>query len=163
PFKILLTVSLILGFMCIGLMSCTSEYFKAISFIALHMNPNIRDTVNSILKGIENVKLIEPLSYPYLIWLMNKSYFVLTDSGGIQEEAPTLGKPVLVMRKVTERQEGVEAGTAKLVGSDFDNIVKECKLLLDNQIHYENMANAINPYGDGTTSLQILNFMKDNN
>lgn len=129
----------------------------------MHLNPNIRNTINKILKGIDNVKLIEPLSYPYLIWLMNKAYFVLTDSGGIQEEAPTLGKPVLVMRDVTERQEGIEAGTAKLVGSDFANIIKECKLLLDSKIHYDNMANAINPYGDGTTSLQVLNFMKDYN
>ena len=80
------------------------------------------------LTGVDNVKLIEPLAYPFLIWLMNKTYFVLTDSGGIQEEAPSLGKPVLVMRDVTERQEGVEAGTAKLVGTDYDVIMKEAKI-----------------------------------
>ncbi|MEQ8244423.1 UDP-N-acetylglucosamine 2-epimerase (non-hydrolyzing) [Fulvivirga sp.] len=149
--------------MCKAMKEIALKYSDVQLIYPMHMNPNIRDTVNSILKGIENVKLIEPLSYPYLIWLMSKSYFVLTDSGGIQEEAPTLGKPVLVMREVTERQEGVEAGTAKLVGSNFDNIVKECKRLLDNETYYQSMANAINPYGDGTTSLQILKLMKDNN
>jgi UDP-N-acetylglucosamine 2-epimerase (non-hydrolysing) len=91
---------------------------------------------------------------------MNKSFFVLTDSGGIQEEAPSLGKPVLVMRDVTERQEGVEAGTAKLVGTDYDVIMKEAKLLLDDETHYKNMANAVNPYGDGTTSQKVLNILK---
>lgn len=149
--------------MCKAMKEIALKYSDVQLIYPMHMNPNIRDTVNSILKGIENIKLIEPLSYPYLIWLMNKSYFVLTDSGGIQEEAPSLGKPVLVMREVTERPEGIDAGTAKLVGSDFDNIVRECKLLLDSKIHYDNMANAVNPYGDGTTSRQVLNLMKDYN
>ena len=126
----------------------------------VHLNPNVRNTVNEILTGVDNVKLIEPLAYPYLIWLMNKSFFVLTDSGGIQEEAPSLGKPVLVMRDVTERQEGVEAGTAKLVGTDYDVIMKEAKLLLDDENNYKNMANAVNPYGDGTTSQKVLTILK---
>ncbi|MTI39308.1 non-hydrolyzing UDP-N-acetylglucosamine 2-epimerase [Fulvivirga lutimaris] len=148
--------------MCRAMKEIAVNYPDVELVYPMHLNPNIRVTVNEILNGIDNVKLIEPLSYPYLIWLMNKSYFVLTDSGGIQEEAPSLGKPVLVMREVTERQEGIEAGTAKLVGSDFEKIVGESKLLLDNEAYYQSMANAINPYGDGTTSLQILNFLKDN-
>ncbi|UII24330.1 UDP-N-acetylglucosamine 2-epimerase (non-hydrolyzing) [Fulvivirga ligni] len=122
----------------------------------VHLNPNVRSTVGEILNGIDNVHLIEPLSYPYLIWLMNKSYFVLTDSGGIQEEAPSLGKPVLVMRDVTERQEGIDAGTALLVGTERSKIVAEANKLLKNKDHYKKMANAVNPYGDGTTSQQIV-------
>lgn len=143
---------------------------KAIAYLAdnndieivypMHMNPNVRNPVMEHLSGKKNVHLIEPLDYPYLIWLMEKSFFVLTDSGGIQEEAPALGKPVLVMRDVTERQEGVEAGTAKLVGTDFDVIVGEASKLLNNAYEYSRMANAVNPYGDGTTSSQIVEIMK---
>lgn len=147
--------------MCEAMKNIALNYDNVELVYPVHLNPNVRETVNKILKGIDNIKLIDPLSYPYLIWLMNKSYFVLTDSGGIQEEAPALGKPVLVMREVTERQEGVEAGTAKLVGSNYDKIVNESKKLLDNKIHYKNMANAVNPYGDGTTSQQVLNYLKE--
>ncbi len=128
----------------------------------VHLNPNVREPVNRILKGINNIHLIEPLEYPYLIWLMNKSYIVLTDSGGIQEEAPSLGKPVLVMREVTERIEGIEAGTAKLVGTDKEKIVKEATKLLDNEEEYEKMAKAVNPYGDGKASERIENIIKYN-
>ena len=103
-----------------------------------------------------NLFFIEPLDYPYLLWIMEKSFLVLTDSGGIQEEAPALGKPVLVMRDVTERQEGVEAGTAKLVGTDFNVIVSSVNDLLDNPLEYKKMSNAINPYGNGTTSKKIM-------
>jgi UDP-N-acetylglucosamine 2-epimerase (non-hydrolysing) len=121
----------------------------------VHLNPNVREPVNRILGGLKNVHLIEPLGYPYLIWLMSKCYLVLTDSGGIQEEAPALGKPVLVMREVTERMEGVQAGTARLVGTSRDVIVAcTTKLLLDTA-EYEEMAKAINPYGDGKTSERI--------
>ncbi len=122
----------------------------------VHLNPNVRGIVNQELSNTANIHLIEPLDYPALIWLMEKSYFVLTDSGGIQEEAPTLGKPVLVMREVTERQEGVEAGTAKLVGTNKEVILKEAFELLDNSKAYDKMAKAVNPYGDGTTSKQVL-------
>lgn len=142
---------------------------KAIAYIAdkndieivypMHMNPNVRIPVMKFLSGRKNVHLIEPLDYPYLIWLMEKCFFVLTDSGGIQEEAPALGKPVLVMRNVTERQEGVEAGTAKLVGTNFDIIVDEVTKLLNIPEEYSKMANAVNPYGDGTTSKQIVNIL----
>jgi UDP-N-acetylglucosamine 2-epimerase (non-hydrolysing) len=129
----------------------------------VHLNPNVRGIVNQELADVKNIHLIEPLNYPSLIWLMNKSYFVLTDSGGIQEEAPTLGKPVLVMRDVTERQEGVEAGTAKLVGTDMNVIIREATELLENQESYDAMAKSVNPYGDGTTSKQVLDIIKKNN
>lgn len=127
----------------------------------MHMNPNVRQPVMKYLSNKKNVHLIEPLDYPYLIWLMEKCFFVLTDSGGIQEEAPALGKPVLVMRDVTERQEGVEAGTAKLVGTDFDVIIREASKLLNDKTEYSKMANAVNPYGDGTTSKQIVKIIKE--
>ncbi len=126
----------------------------------VHLNPNVRGIVNQELSDTTNIHLIEPLDYPALIWLMEKSYFVLTDSGGIQEEAPTLGKPVLVMRDVTERQEGIEEGTAKLVGTNKEVILKEAFELLDNPKAYEAMAKAVNPYGDGTTSKQVLEIIK---
>lgn len=126
----------------------------------LHFNPNVRKPVNELLSGLDNVHLIEPLSYQYLIWIMNKSFFVLTDSGGIQEEAPSLGKPVLVMRDVTERMEGVAAGTAKLVGSSEKKIVEEMTNLLTNPKEYQKMSTATNPYGDGKASERILTIIK---
>ncbi|EJF10559.1 UDP-N-acetylglucosamine 2-epimerase [Pontibacter sp. BAB1700] len=125
----------------------------------VHMNPSVQATVGSILKGIRNVHLIEPLDYPYLIWLMNNSHLVLTDSGGIQEEAPSLGKPVLVMRDVTERTEGIDAGTAKLVGTDLDTIVRETTRLMTDNHYYSSMAQAVNPYGDGQTSKKIAELL----
>jgi UDP-N-acetylglucosamine 2-epimerase (non-hydrolysing) len=127
----------------------------------VHFNPNVRKPVNEILSDLENVHLLEPLSYQYLIWIMNKSYLVLTDSGGIQEEAPSLGKPVLVMRDVTERTEGIEAGTAKLVGSNTATIVESITTLLLNPAEYQKMSKAANPYGDGKTSERILKIVKE--
>ncbi len=127
----------------------------------VHLNPNVREPVNRILKNVERVHLVSPLDYPYLIWLMSKSYMVLTDSGGIQEEAPSLGKPVLVMRDVTERQEGVEAGTAILVGTDKNKIVNTANLLLNENDEYIKMANAVNPYGDGETSKNIVKIFRE--
>lgn len=121
----------------------------------VHLNPNVQEPVKRILAGVKNVYLIPPLDYPYMIWLMSKAYLVLTDSGGIQEEAPALGKPVLVMRDVTERQEGVDAGTARLVGTDYQKIVDGASILLRDGAEYAKMATAINPYGDGTTSSKI--------
>ena len=127
----------------------------------VHFNPNVREVVNRKLAGIEGIFLIEPLDYPRLIWLMEKSTIILTDSGGIQEEAPALGKPVLVMRDVTERIEGIDAGTAKLVGTDKDVIVTNLQALLSNTDGiYDKMAKAVNPYGDGTTSKQIIDILK---
>jgi UDP-N-acetylglucosamine 2-epimerase (non-hydrolysing) len=139
-----------------------AKKYQYIQFVyPMHFNPNVRDPINRILKNIENIFLIEPLDYPYLIWLMEKSYFVLTDSGGIQEEAPALGKPVLVMRDVTERQEGIEAGTAKLVGTRFESLVSSMQELLENNAAYAQMATAVNPYGDGATSKKIVDIVKE--
>ena len=127
----------------------------------VHLNPNVRKPVNEILKGHPRIHLIEPLDYPYLIWLMSKSYLVLTDSGGIQEEAPSLGKPVLVMRDVTERIEGINAGTAKLVGTDVEMIFFNTVKLIEDSEEYNRMARAVNPYGDGNTSLKIIQLFKE--
>ncbi|GHT82401.1 UDP-N-acetyl glucosamine 2-epimerase [Spirochaetia bacterium] len=140
---------------CMAIKYIANDYNNVQFVYPIHFNPNVREPVNRILKGIDNIFIIEPLDYPYLIWLMEKSYLVLTDSGGIQEEAPALGKPVLVMRNVTERQEGIDAGTAKLVGTQCDTIISSIKDLLDNDEIYFNMANAVNPYGDGNTSKKI--------
>ncbi len=121
----------------------------------VHLNPNVRRPVYEILSGIANIHLIEPLDYPDFVYMMDKSYLILTDSGGVQEEAPSLGKPVLVMRDVTERTEGIEEGTARLVGTNTERIIGETLLLLDSEEEYKKMANAINPYGDGTASQRI--------
>ncbi|MDR2135904.1 MAG: UDP-N-acetylglucosamine 2-epimerase (non-hydrolyzing), partial [Treponema sp.] len=141
--------------------ACIANEYKDIQFVyPMHFNPNVREPVNRILAGLENIFLLEPLDYPCLIWLMEKCYFVLTDSGGIQEEAPALGKPVLVMRDVTERQEGVDAGTAMLVGTKTEALVSAMIELLENNDIYSMMANTVNPYGDGTTSKQIVNILR---
>lgn len=122
----------------------------------MHLNPNVREPVNRILNGINNIYLIEPQQYLPFIYLMDRSDIILTDSGGIQEEAPSLGKPVLVMRDTTERPEAVAAGTVKLVGTDTDVICSELNELLNNCEVYQTMSVAHNPYGDGHTSKQIL-------
>lgn len=138
-----------------------SKQFKDIEIIyPVHLNPNVAKPVYKILSGISNIKLITPLSYQKLIWLMDKSYLVLTDSGGIQEEAPSLGKPVLVLRDVTERPEGIKAGCAKLVGTRIDNILKEVRALLENQYVYRRMSSIKNPYGDGTASMRIVDIIR---
>lgn len=123
----------------------------------VHLNPHVQEPVKRILKDCPSVYLIEPLDYPYMIWLMKLCYLVLTDSGGIQEEAPSLGKPVLVMRNVTERMEGVSAGTAKLVGTSREIIVREVNMLLNSPTVYDAMVNTLNPYGDGTACSRIVN------
>ena len=121
----------------------------------VHLNPNVRKPVYDILKGVSNVHLIEPLDYPSFVWMMNRSHIIVTDSGGVQEEAPSLGKPVLVMRDVTERVEGLYAGTAKLVGTKKDHIVRETLKLLSDRDEYHRMAKAVNPYGDGKSCERI--------
>jgi UDP-N-acetylglucosamine 2-epimerase (non-hydrolysing) len=126
----------------------------------VHLNPNVKKPVFEILNGHENIHLIDPLAYSYLVWLMKKSYLILTDSGGIQEEAPSIGKPVLVMREVTERIEGVEAGTCKVIGTSRERIVGETLRLLTDDQEYTRMARAINPYGDGKSSDRILSIIK---
>lgn len=127
----------------------------------VHPNPNVKVPVYENLSSISNVFLIEPLEYPKLIWIMNKSYFIVTDSGGIQEEAPTLGKPVLVLRNVTERQEGVDAGVAQLVGTIPDNIINAANFLLNDKLYYDKIANTINPYGTGESCKLIYDIVLD--
>ncbi len=126
----------------------------------VHLNPNVQKPVKEILSNIPNVYLIEPLQYEQFIYLMDKSYFIITDSGGVQEEAPSLGKPVLVMRDTTERPEAVEARTVKLVGTDRETIIKEAQKLLDDKNEYEKMSKAHNPYGDGKACERIVEFIK---
>ena len=127
----------------------------------VHLNPNVRKPVNELLSNVENIKLVEPFQYEEFVYLMSQSYLILTDSGGIQEEAPSLGKPVLVMRDTTERPEAVEAGTVKLVGSNRDNIIKEVQNLLNDSIEYQRMSRAHNPYGNGNASNNIVNILRD--
>ncbi len=127
----------------------------------VHLNPNVQKPVYELLDGIDNVKLISPLSYPAFVWLMNQSYLIITDSGGVQEEAPSLGKPVLVMRDTTERPEAVDAGTVLLVGTDKNKIVKEAQKLLNEEDTYLSMSKLHNPYGDGNACVQIVNFIKE--
>tara|TARA_B100000963_G_scaffold244220_1_gene213878 strand:+ start:6807 stop:7940 length:1134 start_codon:yes stop_codon:yes gene_type:complete len=126
----------------------------------VHLNPNVQKPVKNILSNSKNIYLIDPLSYENFIYLMSKSYFIITDSGGVQEEAPSLGKPVLVLRNTTERPEAVEAGTVKLVGTNFDAIVNESQKFLDDEKEYKKMSKAHNPYGDGSASKRIVNFLK---
>ena len=129
----------------------------------VHLNPNVQEPVSRILSCIENVFLIEPQEYQEFCYLMARSSIILTDSGGIQEEAPSLGKPVLVLRDTTERPEAVKAGTVKLVGTKLDQIRKEVDLLLNNKDYYERMSKSHNPYGDGQAAKKILDFMSELN
>ncbi len=129
----------------------------------VHLNPNVQKPVNEILSNTPNVYLINPLQYESFIYMMNKSYFIITDSGGVQEEAPSLGKPVLVMRDTTERPEAVEAGTVKLVGTSKESIIKEAQKLLDDEKEYNIMSKAHNPYGDGKACDKIVKFIKESN
>ena len=126
----------------------------------VHLNPNVQKPVRRMLSDAKNIYLIEPLSYEIFIYMMSKSYFIITDSGGVQEEAPSLGKPVLVMRDTTERPEAVEAGTVKIVGTDPKVIIDESQKLLDEIGEYNKMSRAHNPYGDGSASKKIVNFFK---
>ncbi|WP_026706290.1 non-hydrolyzing UDP-N-acetylglucosamine 2-epimerase [Flavobacterium soli] len=129
----------------------------------VHLNPNVKIPVYEILSGIENIKLIDPLAYPAFVWLMTHSFMIVTDSGGVQEEAPSLGKPVLVMRDTTERPEAVEAGTVILVGTDKDKIVFEANSLLNDTHRYQSMSELHNPYGDGKACNRIAEFIKEKN
>lgn len=136
----------------------TATNFPDIEIVyPVHLNPNVSEPVNRLLAGIGNIHLIEPLDYLPFVYLMNRAYLILTDSGGIQEEAPSLGKPVLVMRDTTERPEAVEAGTVKLVGTDIAAITSGLLTLLTDERTYQSMAYAHNPYGDGKACLRIIN------
>ena len=126
----------------------------------IHMNPVIRETAGKYLSGNERIKIIEPLNVLDFHNFMNKSYLILTDSGGIQEEAPSLGKPVLVMRNTTERPEGIYAGTLKIIGTDEENIYNAFRQLLNDKEEYKRMAHAVNPYGDGNASRRIADILE---
>lgn len=144
--------------------SVLAQSNKDVQFIyPMHLNPNVREPVNRLLSNKENIFLIEPLEYLPFLYLMNKSYLILTDSGGIQEEAPSLGKPVLVMRDTTERPEAVEAGTVILVGTNKDNIIYYVNLLLKDIKLYEKMSETHNPYGDGSACVQIAKILGEIN
>lgn len=127
----------------------------------VHLNPNVQKPVYDLLGNTSNITLTAPLSYPAFVWLMEKSYLIITDSGGVQEEAPSLGKPVLVMRETTERPEAVEAGTVKLVGTHKEKIVQETKMLLEDENKYQEMSLLHNPYGDGKAVNRIVKFIKE--
>lgn len=146
--------------MCRAIKALTEKYPDVDFVYPMHLNPNVRKPIHEVfgenLEGLGNMFFIEPLEYLSFVYLMEKANIVLTDSGGIQEEAPGLGKPVLVMRDTTERPEAVDAGTVKLVGTDYDKIVNEVSELLDNQEHYDAMSKAVNPYGDGHACGRIV-------
>lgn len=147
--------------MCEAIKTLTKKYSNIDFVYPMHLNPNVRKPIHEVfgedLSTLDNMFFIEPLEYLSFVYLMEKSTIVLTDSGGIQEEAPGLGKPVLVMRDTTERPEALEAGTVKLVGTDYEKIVNEVSALLDNQEYYNKMSKAVNPYGKGNASLLIVN------
>ena len=146
--------------MCTAIKDLTNKYPDVDFVYPMHLNPNVRKPIHEVfgenLTGLGNMFFIEPLEYLSFVYLMEKSTIVLTDSGGIQEEAPGLGKPVLVMRDTTERPEALDAGTVKLVGTDYDKIVNEVSLLLDDSAAYEKMSKAVNPYGDGKACGRIV-------
>lgn len=158
--------------MCSAIRDLTQKYPDVDFVYPMHLNPNVRKPIQEVFNGLDtlstgdgwgeagNMFFIEPLEYLSFVYLMEKSNIVLTDSGGIQEEAPGLGKPVLVMRDTTERPEALEAGTVKLVGTDYNKIVSEVSLLLDNQAHYDAMSKAVNPYGDGLACGRIVEKLK---
>ncbi|MGV2876891.1 UDP-N-acetylglucosamine 2-epimerase (non-hydrolyzing) [Pantoea vagans] len=147
---------------CSALAQIARQHPEAQIVYPVHLNPNVSEPVNRILSGIENIILIEPQEYLPFVWLMNRAWLILTDSGGIQEEAPSLGKPVLVMRDTTERPEAVDAGTVRLVGTDIARIVASVSELLSDDDAWQAMSHAHNPYGDGKACGRILQALKDN-
>lgn len=148
---------------CKAIKNLTQKYPDVDFVYPMHLNPNVRKPIHEVfgedLNNLGNMYFIEPLEYLSFVYLMEKSNLLLTDSGGIQEEAPGLGKPVLVMRNTTERPEALEAGTVKLVGTDYDKIVSEVSALLDDEVYYQKMSKAVNPYGDGLACGRILSFL----
>lgn len=149
--------------MCKAIKALTEKYPDVDFVYPMHLNPNVRKPIHQVfgenLEGLANMFFIEPLEYLSFVYLMEKSHIVLTDSGGIQEEAPGLGKPVLVMRDTTERPEALEAGTVKLVGTDYNMIVGEVSNLIENKCHYDVMSKAVNPYGDGMACKRIVSLI----
>jgi UDP-N-acetylglucosamine 2-epimerase len=155
--------------MCTAIRDLARKYPEVDFVYPMHLNPNVRKPIKQVFgemadqvgdDGKKNLFFIEPLDYLDFVYLMSRSYIVLTDSGGIQEEAPGLGKPVLVMRDTTERPEALDAGTVRLVGTDYDRIMNEVSALLDDRNHYETMSHAVNPYGDGKACPRIVDKLK---
>lgn len=146
---------------CSALVNIATKYPEVQIVYPVHLNPNVQRPVNEFLSSVENIFLIEPQDYLPFVYLMNKSYLILTDSGGIQEEAPSLGKPVLVMRDTTERPEAVKAGTVKIVGTDPKTIEDSVIELIENQVLYNKMSKAHNPYGDGSACKNIIDHLRN--
>lgn len=147
---------------CESLMKIANAHPSCQIVYPVHLNPNVSEPVNRLLGQVENIYLVPPQNYLPFVYLMMRSTIILTDSGGIQEEAPALGKPVLVMRDTTERPEAVEMGTVKLVGTNVDKIVSNVGILLKNPVEYRRMSSAINPYGDGHAAARIVEYLADN-
>ncbi len=147
---------------CQALREIAEAHPDCVIVYPVHLNPNVQEPVKRILNGHSSIHLIPPLDYLPFVYLMQRSYLIITDSGGVQEEAPSLGKPVLVMRDTTERPEAVEAGTVKLVGANKENIVREANNLLSDKSQYNSMSRAHNPYGDGQSSKRICRVLKSN-
>ncbi len=145
---------------CEAISVLAEEYSKVHFIYPVHLNPHIQQPVHNLLNGCSNIHLIEPLAYPEFVYLMKYSYIVLTDSGGIQEEAPSLGKPVLVMRDISERPEAITFGTVKLVGAKSEAIIYGVKELLDSESEYQKMAQQTNPYGDGQACKRIIDVLR---
>jgi UDP-N-acetylglucosamine 2-epimerase (non-hydrolysing) len=146
--------------LCDSIKTLAINYPKICFTFPVHLNPIVQEIVYRTLDQIDNIKLIAPLDYPELIWMMNQSYLIITDSGGIQEEAPSLGKPIIVIREVTERTEGIDAGTAILTGTNKNKIINTFDSLIDNSILYNKMSKSKNPYGKGDTSEAIINILE---
>jgi UDP-N-acetylglucosamine 2-epimerase (non-hydrolysing) len=146
---------------CGALLEITQRFDDVEILYPVHLNPNINKPVHDLLSGHSRIRLVEPLPYEYLVQAMNQSYLIMTDSGGIQEEAPALGKPVLVMRETTERPEGVEAGVSRIVGTEEGTITESANLLLTEHDEYEKMARSVNPYGDGQAADKIAHAILD--
>jgi len=145
---------------CLAIRDISLKYDDDIQIIfPVHKNPNVHNIVYSFLNDFKNIILLEPLNYPYFVWIMSKSYLILTDSGGVQEEAPSLGIPVLVMRNTTERIEGIKIGISRLIGVSRESIVKNIEILLTNSGLYTNMSKNENPYGDGKASKKIVDIL----
>lgn len=145
---------------CIAIKELAKKYSNINFIYPVHLNPNVSKPVYKILEGFDNIHLIKPLEYDTFIYLLKYSYLVLTDSGGIQEEAPSLGKPVLVMRETTERPEAIDVGTVKIVGSNHKRIINAVSCLLDNKKYYQQMSHAHNPYGDGLAASRIVDVLR---
>lgn len=144
---------------CRGLKAIAERNREIQIIYPVHLNPSVQEPVYRILGTVDNIHLVEPLSYPLFVFLMRRAYLILTDSGGVQEEAPSLGKPVLVMRETTERSEALKTGGARLVGTDPEHIFAETQKLLDDEAGYEKMATAPNPFGDGKAAKRIVDFL----